>query len=369
MRTIKHIIIKEFTQIKRNKVMLPMLSVMPIVQLILLSYAADFEIKHLKLAVLDNDMSIQSAQLINKFEASGYFETSFSSFSEQQALDEMEKDNADVILNIPREFSENLNTNTPVNVQVLINAVNNQKAGIAANYTQQVINLFNQELNEHVRSEIKPLSLNIKESYWYNPELNYKVYMVPGILAVLVSILTAFISGVNIVREREIGTIEQLNVSPIKKYEFLLGKLIPFWIIGMILLALGLTAAYLIFGITVAGSIWLLFGFGAIFLVTILGLGMFISTFANTQQQAMFTTWFFMILFILMSGLFTPVDAMPQWAKVINVINPLKYFVEVMRMIMLKGSGFAETYKIFGIIVFFAFAFNALAVYNYKKTA
>jgi ABC-2 type transport system permease protein len=213
-----------------------------------------------------------------------------------------------------------------------------------------------------------PLSYNIREAYWYNPELNYKLFMVPGVLAVLVTMLTAFLSAINIIREKEIGTIEQINVTPISKAEFIIGKLVPFWIIGMFLLGFGLTVAYLIFHVAVQGSILLLFTFCAVYVIAILGIGMLISTVTETQQQAMFVTWFFMIIFILLSGLFTPIDSIPQWAKILNIINPIKYFVTVMRMVMLKASRWRDALPYFVIMSIFAIVTNSLAILNYRKT-
>lgn len=371
MSALKHILRKEFIQISRNKVMLPLLFVMPIVQLVVLSFAADFEVKNLNLAVVDHDNSVTANRLIQKFTASGYFTDIGTYSSSAQAMKAIESEEADLVITIPHQFEKNLSSGKPADVQLLLNAVNNQKAGIASNYSVQVIGRFNEELLEHlsIQSDVKPITAEIRESYWYNAELNYKTFMVPGILAILVTMLTAFLSSINIIREREMGTIEQLNVTPIGRTEFILGKIIPFWIIGMFVMTVGLIVARLMFGIGVAGNLLTLYSFLAVYLIAVLGIGILISTVTETQQQAMFVTWFFMVVFLLLSGLFTPVDSIPDWAKILNRVNPIKYFVEVMRLIMLKGSSLWDIRNHFIIMTSFAIAFNLLAMRSYSKTS
>jgi ABC-2 type transport system permease protein len=192
--------------------------------------------------------------------------------------------------------------------------------------------------------------------------------MVPGILVLLVTMVTLFLSGMNIVREKEIGTLEQINVTPIKKHQFIIGKLLPFWILGMSILTIGLFIAKLVFNTPMVGSLLLLYGFTSIYILLVLGIGLFISNFTDTQQQAMFIAWFFMVIFILMSGLFTPIESMPKWAQAITEFNPVKYFVEVMRMVMLKGSTFMDILPQFAKTLVYALIINSLAVWRYRKT-
>ncbi len=348
--------------------MVPFLTILPIVQLIMLSYAATFEVKGLKLGVNDQDRSGASQELLQKFSGTGYFEIVKTSFSTDALLVNLDKDEVDLIITIPKDFEKDLTNGMPAQVQLLINGVNNQKAGLASNYSQNVLAGFNKQWAFDHFGQVAIVNPKVEKSFWYNPELDYKIFMVPGILAVLVTLLTVFLSGINIVREKELGTIEQLNVSPIKKYQFFIGKLFPFWLIGLAILAFGLGIGYVLFGITVEGSLFVLFSFAAIYLLAVLGLGLFISTLAETQQQSMFLSWFFLIIFVLMSGIFTPTDSMPEWAQIMNTINPLKYLVQVMRQVMLKGSGMAEVANSFFIMALFAIGFNALAVWRYKKT-
>jgi ABC-2 type transport system permease protein len=211
-------------------------------------------------------------------------------------------------------------------------------------------------------------TIEVVSSNWFNPKMNYKFFIVPGILALLVTLVGFLLTSLNIVKEKETGTIEQLNVTPIKKYQFILGKLIPFWVIGLVILTLGLFVSYLFYGIIPLGGYLLIYLFAAVYLVALLGFGLFTSTFAETQQQAMFISYFFMMVFILLGGLFAPIENMPDWARVLTYLNPVSYFIEVMRMIVLKGSSFFDLMKHFGIIVLFAVIFNLLAIINYRKT-
>jgi ABC-2 type transport system permease protein len=209
--------------------------------------------------------------------------------------------------------------------------------------------------------------VNIEYSHWYNPELNYTTFMVPGILALLVSLIGLFLSSLNIVKEKEMGTLDQLNVSPIRKSELIIGKLLPFWFIGLFELGFGLILAKLIFGVPFLGSLWLLFGVSAVYLTVVLGIGLLISTVTDTQQQAMLFTWFFMVIFILLSGLFTAIENMPAWAQTLTEFNPIKYFMKSTRMIMLKGSGFDDISTEFYKLIIYSISINSLAVLFYHK--
>ena len=209
--------------------------------------------------------------------------------------------------------------------------------------------------------------IEIVPANWYNPYLNYRLFMVPGVLAILVTMIGGFLAALNIVKEKEVGTIEQINVTPIKKHHFILGKLIPFWVLGNIVFTLGLLVSWLIYGIIPVGSLLVLYGFISVYLLAILGFGLLISTFCDTQQQAMFIMFFFMMIFILMGGLFTSIDSMPAWAKGLAQLNPVSYLIEVMRMVIMKGSGFREVLPHLGIVALFALVLNSWAVYHYKK--
>ncbi|MDX1365438.1 MAG: ABC transporter permease [Arenibacter latericius] len=371
MRTIGYIIQKEFKQIFRNKGMLPIIFILPILQLVILSNAATYEVKNIKFAYIDADCTSTSRSLIEKFNASSYFDVLMDFPSNKMANSAMLAGEVDVILEIPNHFERNLIKEKSATLGISINAIDGAAAGLESVYINQIIQGYNRDIRVSLMDtshrSIKPMNISSIPSFWYNTSLDYKTFMVPGILVLLVTMITLFLSGMNIVREKEIGTLEQINVTPIKKSQFIIGKLFPFWIIGMGLLTIGLILAKLIFNTPMLGSIPLLYLYTSIYILVILGMGLLISNFTDTQQQAMFIAWFFIVIFILMSGLFTPIESMPQWAQIFTEINPIKYFVEVMRMVLLKGSGLQDILPQLLKTLAYAVVMNALAVWSYKK--
>ena len=292
--------------------------------------------------------------------------------SEATASAAMLKGEVDVVLEIPYYFERDLQKEKHNNLGVTINAIDGAAAGVENVYVTQIVQRFNQNLKVDLfqvsDQQVKPINIETIPLFWYNETLNYKTFMVPGILVLLVTMITLFLSGMNIVREKEIGTLEQINVTPIKKSQFIIGKLFPFWVIGMSLLTIGLIIAKLIFDVPMVGSLLLMYFYTSIYILVVLGIGLFISNFTDTQQQAMFIAWFFIVIFILMSGLFTPIESMPKWAQILTEFNPIKYFVEVMRMVMLKGSGLADILPQLTKTLLYAIVMNGLAVWSYKKT-
>ena len=372
MRTIKFLLQKEFRQIFRNRAILAMVMVMPVMQLLILPLAANYEVKNVNIAVIDNDHSSYSQKLISKITASGYFKLTGYDFSFKEALKLIESDKADLILEIPHGFERNLVREDEQKLFIAVNAINGTKANLGGVYLSGIIKNFNADVRVQL---VQPGKFNqqptitVASSNWFNPYLNYHVFMVPGILAILVTMIGGFLTALNIVKEKEVGTIEQINVTPIKKHHFILGKLIPFWILGNVVFTLGLIVSWLVYGIVPVGNILLLYAFIAVYLLAISGFGLLISTFCDTQQQAMFVMFFFMMVFILMGGLFTSIDSMPDWAKFVTQFNPVSYLIEVMRMIILKGSGFKDIAKQLGTIGLFAVVLNSWAIINYKKTS
>ena len=372
MNTILFIIQKEFIQVFRNRMMLPIIFVVPLIQLIILVHAATFEMKNIKVSVIDLDMSSSSRKMVSKFQGSPFFVVKHTSFSDKEAQNEMKKGNVDMILHIPYGFERRLVKENAAKVQVVINAINGASAGLISAYSMMIILDFNRELLIDFLSPAMLASthnINITSSYWYNPKLNYKTYMVPGILCLLVTIIAFLLSGMNIVREKEIGTIEQINVTPIRKVQFIAGKLLPFWIIALFELAFGLTIGKLLFSIPIIGSLWLIFLSAAVYIFVILGFGLLISTMTNTQQQSMLVSFFFMVIFILMSGLFTSIESMPVWAQNLDRINPIAYFIRIMRMVMLKGSNFYDIRESFYSLVVYAMVIISFAVWRYRKVS
>ncbi|OFX86883.1 MAG: ABC transporter permease [Bacteroidetes bacterium GWF2_33_16] len=372
MKKILYILQKEFIQVFRNKTMLPMIFGVPIIQLVVLVHAATLEMKSIDLYIVDKDLSSLSTKLVNKFEGSPFYTISGRSFSIDQANKEIENNKADVILHIPNGFEHNLIRNNSSEIQLLIDGINGTAANLINAYSISVISDFNKNIIVDLTqmpkmAEMEPIS--IQTSFWYNPELNYKTYMLPGILVILVTIISLFMTAMNIVREKEMGTIEQINVTPIRKYEFIIGKLVPFMIIALFELAFGLTIGKIFFHIPIVGSVGLLFGFTLVYLLVVLSLGLFISTLASTQQQVMFISFFFMLVFILMSGIFTPTESMPLWAQRVNIINPFYYYMRVIRMILLKGSEFWDISREFFSLLIYGTIMLSLATWRYRKVA
>ncbi len=371
MRTIKFLLQKEFKQIFRNKAILALIMVMPVIQLIILPLAADYEIKNISLSVVDHDHSPYSQQLISKITASGYFRLQGYHASLKEAYQLIEQDKADLVLEIPNGFERALIRENRQELFVAVNAINGTKAGLGNAYLGNIIRDYNQAIRMEwiAPTRFQPMpGIEVVPSNRFNPLLNYQFFMVPGILAILLTMVGGFLSALNIVREKEIGTIEQINVTPIKKHHFILGKLIPFWILGNVVFTLGLFVSWLFYGIFPQGNMLAMYGFIWIFLLAVLGFGFLISTYTETQQQAMFVMFFFMMVFILMGGLFTSIDSMPGWAKVVSGLNPVSYLVEVMRMIILKGSGWRDILPHLTTILGFAVVLNSWAIWNYRKT-
>jgi ABC-2 type transport system permease protein len=373
MKTLKFLLEKEFRQIFRNKTILRLIIAVPMIQLIIIPLAADFEIKNINIAIVDHDHSTYSQKLENSILASGYFKLATYTNSYASAFSLMQKDKADLILEIPPQFERNLVRENKQQLLLAVHAINGTNPNVGASYVNRIISEFNKEIRTTLIPQLRfnnsPV-IEITSTNWFNTYLNYKLYMVPGILAFLVTMIGAYMCAVNIVKEKEVGTIEQINVTPIKKYHFILGKLIPFWVIGMFVFSLGLlVVSRIIYGIVPAGSLLVLYGFLSLYLVAVLGIGLLISTYSNTQQQAMSLAFFFIMIFLLMSGLFTPIDSMPEWAKWIARFNPVTYFIEVMRMVVMKASGFNDIKKHFIIMACFAVIINCWAIFNYKKTS
>jgi ABC-2 type transport system permease protein len=353
--------------------MIPLIFALPFIQLVILVNAATMDMKNINIIVVDKDLSTLSSRLIEKFSHSPFFTVLRRSFSVEEVEREMLLNNTDMIMVIPAGFEQKIYRSEEANLQVQVDAINGMTAGLMNSYSSQIIAQFYQEVLSETGTNAfmsyTPKSIKTDLRFWYNEELNFKFYMVPGILAILLTVIGMFLASLNLVREKEIGTIEQINVTPIIKYQFIIGKLLPFWIIAMFELILGLALGKLLFNIPVEGSLILLFAFAALYLVAVLGIGLFISTLSQTQQQAQFLNFFVLVTFVMLSGIFTPEESMPHWAQNVNLINPMAYFIRINRMILLKGSGFSDIAGDFAAISIMAVALTALAIWRYRKIA
>lgn len=347
---------KEFRQIRRDPVILRLLLVMPIIQLLVLANAATFEVTSAALWVVDQDRSSASRAVVQRLTAGGRFVPVGSSATMAAADAAMVDGRADVILVLPADLGRDLVRERRGVIQLVIDAVDGSAAGVMQGYALEIL-----------RDEAPRIEL--RRRGWYNPGLDYRDYMVPGILVHLVTLVGTLMTALNIVREKESGTLEQLNVTPVPRAAFIASKLVPLWLIALVELTLGLLVARFVFDVPMVGSLAVVYAGAALYLLAALGLGLLVSTVAETQQQAVFVTFSVMLIYLLMSGLFTPVRGMPGWVQVVAQANPMLHFLAVVRGALLKGSGFADLGREFLALAVMGATVLALAVSRYRKRA
>lgn len=381
MRRIRFLAWAEVLHVVRDRATLAQVLVLPIVQLLVLSNAATFEIRDVPTYIVDFDRSAASRGLIDRFTASGNFTIVGSSASLDLANEEMLRGRITLLLTIPHDFESSLVRDHVAPVQLAVNAEKGSAAGVVQSYAARILGAYSAELGSTLRPTMTSLRSTAADQApmrgagriepsirsRYNQTLNYKHYMVPGLLVALVTLIATLVSAQNIAREKELGTLEQLNVTPLTRGQFIAAKLLPFWVLGMVDLAIGLTAGWLIFDIPVRGSLLLLFGSAAVYLVVALAIGLWISTMVETQQQAMFVTFFIMNIYLLMSGLFTPIDSMAGWVQTVSLVNPVRYFVTISRALLVKGAGFAQIAQPLAALAVFAVVTLGLAIRQYSK--
>ena len=316
---LRYLIEKEFKQLIRNSFLPRLILIFPCMIMLVMPWAATLEIEDLRIAIIDNDHTPSSLRLTHRIESSPYFKLVALPDTYHKAVECIERNQADMLLEIPKGFEKEQVNGRPASALVAINAVNGTKGGLGNTYLQQILN---------------PQSTSVASiRYRFNPHLDYKTFMVPALMTMLLVMLCGFLPALNVVGEKEAGTIEQINVTPVSRFTFTLSKLLPYWLIGFIVLNLCMLLAWAVYGLTPVGSIFTIYLATLIFVLVMSGLGLVISNYSSTMQQAMFVMWFCMLIFILMSGLFTPISSMPDWAQYITYINPLRYFMEMMRMV------------------------------------
>lgn len=369
---LRYLLEKEFKQFKRNPFLPRMVIMFPMMVLLIFPLVANFDVKNINLSVIDHDKSSYSRSLIDKVASSGYFKIIDTPDTYKIALNDIESDRSDVILEIPPDFERTLVREMETDLMITANAVNGNKGGLGTSYLVNIVMDFNDNIRTELTNNVKKLTvpyLDIIPKYRFNPSLLYEVFMVPALMVMVLSMICGFLPALNIVSEKENGTIEQMNVTPVGKFTFILAKLIPYWLIGYIVLTICVGVAFFVWGITSAGFLGTLYIFVTIFILAISGFGLVISNYAITVQQAMFMMFFFVLTFIFMSGLYTPIDNMPEWAKMLSNFSPLKYMIQVLRMIFLKGSSFFDLLPQFYALLSFAVLFNVWAVYSYRKSS
>jgi ABC-2 type transport system permease protein len=368
---LKYLLEKEFNQIKRNKFLPKMVVFMPFFSLLIFPLVANFTIKNINLSIVDNNHSTYSERLIEKVVSSGYFRLTNISHNYSIALRSVELDESDVVLEIPPHFEQDLTNYQKSDVLITANTVNGMKGGLSTAYLVGIVNDFSDEMRNEsgmASSKFKLPACEIIPRYQFNPQLEYKFTMVPAILMMLLMMICGFLPALNIVSEKEKGTLEQMNVTPATKFSIILAKLIPYWIIGFIVLTIGFFVAWAFYGMISVGGYLAIYLFAAVFVLAISGFGLVISNFASTIQQAMFMMFFFVITFIFLSGLYTPVSSMPDWLQTFSRFSPLRYMVEVLRSVFLKGSTPADLWIHLAALLGFAVFFNGLAVISYRKS-
>jgi len=365
VRTVLFLVRKEFAQIFRDRVLLFQLLVPPFVQLLIVTSAATFEVRDFPLQLIDRDRSPASRELVRGFAASDRFRIAGASASADAAHREMVAGAVGGILEVPAGFGEDLGRGRPARVRLTLDG----SEGVVARTAQSNAVGILRSLDDGAAGSGATGPLDIRTRRWFNPDADFDDYMALGVLVILVTLVGTVMTALNIAREREQGTIEQLNVTPISKGQFVAGKLLPFWILGFFEVALGLLLAWTAFDVPFRGSLALVFLGTAIYLVTALAVGLLISTASETQQQAQFLSFFLIVLYLFLSGIFTPVASMPEWAQALAELNPMKHFIVVVRAVLLKGAGLAEIGRELVILTGFAALTLPASIRVYSKTA
>ena len=364
MRVLIFLLRKEFRQIFRDTAMMRLLVVLPMVQLLVLSSAATFTVRSAPVYLVDEDHTSASRGVADRLQAGGLFRVVAASPSTRAADDALLDRRASVILHVPRGFERALTREGTAPVQLVMNAEDGAAAGILSAYASRILAAYSAELAGPGRPGPR---IEIRTRTWFNPGMNYAHFMVPGILVILVTLVGSTVAAMNIVREKEIGTLEQLNATPLSRGAFVAGKLIPFWIIAMVDLAAGLVLGRLVFGIPVRGSLLLVFGGAALYLLGALAIALWISTAVETQQQAIFLSFALNMIYLLMSGVFTPLRSMPEWAQWLAQVSPVKHFLVLMRAVLIRGAGPADVAVPLLALATFGTATLLLALRQYRK--
>ena len=365
---IKYLIQKEFLQIRRNAFLPRLIFVFPIMIMCVMPWVMNQEVKNIRVCIVDNDRSSLSQRLVHSIEQSRYFIFSGLQPSYDAALKEIEKSRTDIVLVIPPKYSHDIALGHQPQVLIAANAVNGTKGSIGSTYLAQIV--INDNLNSRIspfNSQLSTFNFHFSTLNLYNPHQNYKVFMIPALLAIVMMLMCGFLPALNIVGEKETGTIEQINVTPVSKWSFILAKLIPYWLIGLFIVTVCLLLAWGIYGITCQGPLWLVYLLAMLLALFFSSFGLIISNYSNTMQQAILVMWFFVVCLMLLSGLFTPTRSMPDWSYATTYVNPMHYFIDAVRTVFVRGGGFSSIAHQVAALTLFALIMGAWAVASYKK--
>lgn len=342
MQQILYLIQKEFRQVFRDKPMLFIVFFSPLVQMIVLGFAITIDVTNVKTVIVDYDKTPVSREIARKFEHNPYFSVRGYFDGPSEVRRQIDGWKAQIAIVIPPDFSRDLQRRQTPQIQIVVDGLDGNTAGIALGYAQGILTDYAVQVIQQQKSPTTSAQagaiIDAETRMWYNLDLESKNFMVPGLIAVLLTVVSMFLSSMALVREKELGTLEQLMVTPVKIWQLILGKVMPFLLLSFLALSIMLTVAFVVFQLTVQGSIFLLFVISALYLFSTLGLGIFISTLAQTQQQAMFISWFFIVFLIFLSGFLFPIENMPEIIQRLTYLNPMRYYVIVVREIFLKGS-------------------------------
>ena len=344
--TLKYLIQKEFLQIRRNAFLPKLIIMFPIVIMCVMPWVMQMEVKNIVVDVVDIDHTVDSQRLVQQIAASNYFIFGGQKATYAEAIKDIEKGKADVILEI-RDGK----------YLIAANAVNGTKGSMGSAYLSQIV-----RAPDSTFSAASVLTL-------YNKQQNYKLFMIPALFAIVMMLMTGFLPTLNIVGEKEAGTIEQINVTPVSKWSFILAKLIPYWLIALFVITVCLLLAWLVYGITPAGPVWLIYVLAMLLALFFSSFGLIVSNYSDTMQQAMFVMWFFVVSIMLLSGLFTPTRSMPQWAYLTTYINPMHYFIDAIRTVFIRGGGLHETAHQVLALAGIGTLMGCWAVQSYKKNS
>ena len=365
---IKYLIQKEFLQIRRNAFLPKLIIMFPIVIMCVMPWVMQMEVKNIVVDVVDIDHTVESQRLVQQIAASNYFIFGGQKATYAEAMKDIEKGRADVILEI-RDGK----------YLIAANAVNGTKGSMGSAYLSQIIRTTPQPLPVRKGSgysqgqQVSAPSLTGRAGggslLLYNKGQNYKLFMIPALFAIVMMLMTGFLPTLNIVGEKEAGTIEQMNVTPVSKWSFILAKLIPYWLIALFVITVCLLLAWLVYGITPAGPVWLIYVLSMLLALFFSSFGLIVSNYSDTMQQGVFVMWFFVVSIMLLSGLFTPTRSMPQWAYLTTYINPMHYFIDAIRTVFIRGGGLHETFHQVLALVGIGTLMGCWAVQSYKKNS
>ena len=359
---LKYLIQKEFTQIRRNAFLPRLIVAFPIMIMCVMPWVMNMEVKNIKVAVVDNDRSTLSQQLVHSIEASNYFIFTGQKPTYQAALKEIEKTQTDVVVVIPQDYSRDMTNGQQPQVLIAANAVNGTKGSIGSAYLSQIV-------TAQVNPDVAAMQSRVSTLFLYNKHLNFKLFMIPALFAIVMMLMTGFLPALNIVGEKEAGTIEQINVTPVSKWSFILAKLIPYWIIALFVITVCLLLAWGVYGITSKGPVVLIYLLALLLALFFSSLGLIVSNYSDTMQQAIFVMWFFVVLMLLLSGLFTPTRSMPSWAYATTYVNPMSYFVDAIRTVFVRGGGLSSIWHQVLTLLGIGSVMAVWAVVSYKKNS